>query len=113
MQTIYIIITLFSLAAILGMYLLSFVLRNRETPKGIAFIHGPVAAIALVILIIYSIKNDHAFTTSIVLFVMAALGGIILIVRDLSGKPLPKWLAIAHGLIAVAGFVVLLTNTFD
>jgi hypothetical protein len=34
--------------------------------------------------------------------------GIVLITRDVTGKSLPKWLSIGHGLIAIAGFVFLL-----
>jgi hypothetical protein len=112
METLYIIIGLFALAALLGVVLISYVLRSKETPKAVAFIHGPLAAIALVILIVYSINNDRMFIASIVLFVLAALGGIILFIKDLKGKPLPQWLAIVHGLVAVAGFVVLLMNAF-
>jgi hypothetical protein len=112
METLYIIIGLFALAALLGVVLISYVLRSKETPKAVAFIHGPLAAIALVILIVYSINNDRMFIASIVLFVLAALGGIILFIKDLKGKPLPQWLAIVHGLVAVSGFVVLLMNAF-
>ncbi len=113
MQTIYIIIGLFSLAALLGIILISFVFRSKKAPLGLAFLHGPVAAIALIILIIYTINNDRMFVASIVLFALAALSGVFLIVKDLrSDQPLPKGLAIFHGLAAVAGFAVLLVNAF-
>jgi hypothetical protein len=52
------------------------------------------------------------FIASIVLFVLAALGGITLFIRDIQHKPLPKWLAIMHGLVAIIGFAVLFINTF-
>lgn len=108
MQTLYTIIGLFSLAALLGMFLLSFVLRNQKTPKIVAFIHGPLAIIALILLINYSTDHGPGLTESIVLFTMAALGGIILIIRDVTGRSVPKWLAVAHGLIAITGFIFLL-----
>jgi hypothetical protein len=107
MNTLYLIIALFSLGAIIGMYLLTLVLQKKETPKSIAFIHGAFVASALVLLIIYNSRHP-GLMESIVLFVIAALGGVVLIVRDLTGKPLPKWLAVAHGLIAVTGFIFLL-----
>jgi hypothetical protein len=112
METIYVVIGLFSLAALLGLILISYVLRSKETPKAVAFIHGPVAAIALIILIIYTINHDRMFIASIVLFVIAALGGIILFIKDLTGKTVPKWLAVVHGLVAVSGFTVLIINAF-
>lgn len=105
---IYTAIALFSLAAILGLILLSYVLKGKQTPKAVVFTHGPVAALALVLLIIYSTGNTPAPITSIVLFVIAALGGVVLVTHDVMGKVIPKWLAVTHGLIAVTGFLFLL-----
>ncbi len=46
--------------------------------------------------------------TSIVLFVVAALGGVVLAaVRARSNANPPTWLAVVHGLIAAAGLVTL------
>lgn len=98
----------FAVAALLGFYLLSFVLQNKETPKGIAFIHGPLAAIGLLILIVYAVVNQPAPIISIIIFTLAALGGFILIFKDLTGKPIPKWLALGHGITAVVGFLFLI-----
>lgn len=112
MNTLYSIIGLFALGAILGMYLLTFVMRNKETPKAVALIHGLFVAIALIMLINYSVKNGPGLTESIVLFVIAALGGFYLFYRDINAKPIPKWLAIVHGLAAVAGFGFLLVFAF-
>lgn len=105
-------IILFALAALLGMYLLSFVLQNKNTPKGIAFIHGPLAAAGLVLLIIYAFYHSPSPIISIILFVLAALGGFLLIYRDITGKSIPSWLAIGHGTLAVVGFVFLLVFVF-
>lgn len=105
-------IALFAIAAILGLYLLSYVLQNKNTPKGIAFTHGPLAAIGLIILIIYAFLYKPAPIVSIIIFILAALGGLILIHKDLTEKPVPRWLAIGHGLIAIIGFVLLLFFTF-
>lgn len=112
MNTLYLIITLFALGALIGMYLLALVLQKKETPKFVAFIHGAFVASALVLLFIYN-SNHPGFTEAIVLFVIAALGGLTLIVRDLTGKPLPRWLAIGHGLAAVVGFIFLLAFAFS
>lgn len=99
----------FSIAAILGMILISYVLQSKPTPKGLAFVHGPMAAIGIVLLIIYAFYQTPAPIESIVLFIIAAFGGLVLIYRDLTGKTLPKWLAVLHGLIAVTGYVFLIT----
>ena len=111
MNTLYTIIALFALGAIIGMYLLALVLQKKETPKFVAFIHGAFVASALILLIIYNSEHP-GLMESIVLFVVAAVGGLTMIIRDLTGKSLPKWLAVGHGLIAVAGFIFLLISAF-
>ncbi len=100
-------IALFSLSAIFGLILISYVLRGKETPKGIVFLHGPLAGAALIILIIYVVKNTISPAPSMILFIVAAIGGVIMVIRDFTGKPVPKPLAVAHGLIAITGFVLL------
>jgi hypothetical protein len=112
MNTLYSIIGLFAFGAIVGMYLLALVLQKKETPKFVAVIHGLFVAIALIMLIVYNNKNP-GLTESIVLFIIAALGGIVLFVRDITKKSIPKWLAVVHGLIAVVGFIFLLVFTFS
>lgn len=110
---IYTVIGFFALAAILGLILLSFILREKETPKGIAILHGLLAATGLVLLIIYCTDHTPRPVESLVLFIIAATGGFIVFARDISNKPLPKWLPVAHGLIAVTGFVFLLVFAFS
>jgi len=106
-------IAFFTLAATLGIYLLSFVLQDKDTPKGVAFIHGPLAATGLIILVIYAFFHTPAPIVSIILFILAALGGFMLIYRDLTGKSVPKWLAIGHGITATVGFIFLIVFTFS
>jgi hypothetical protein len=105
-------ICLFAFAALLGMYLLSFILQDKNTPKAISFIHGPIAALALIILIIYCMMYSNSPLISMIIFILAALVGFVLIFRDLTGRPIPKWLAISHGLVAVIGFLCLLLFVF-
>jgi hypothetical protein len=111
MNTLYLIIALFALGALIGMYLLALVLQKKETPKFVALIHGVFVVAGLILLFIYNSQHP-GFTEAIVLFIIAAAGGLALITRDLTGKPLPRWLAIGHGLIAVVGFIFLLAKAF-
>jgi len=108
MKIIYAAITIFGMAAILGTYLLSLVLRNRETSKPAAIVHGLFAITGLILLIVYSKGNEGSPIVSIVVFTIAAMGGLILVYKDLTGKKIPKWLGIAHGLTAVIGFAFLI-----
>ncbi len=110
---IYTAIALFSLAALLGMFLLGFVLKGKETPKAVVFTHGPLAAAGLILLIVYAFSESPGPLESIILFTIAALGGFVMLYRDITGKGIPKWLAIAHGLLAVSGFVFLLIFAFN
>lgn len=105
-------IALFSLTAIIGMVMLSFVLKDKKPSRALVFTHGPLAIAGLILLFVYSTEHHPIPFESIVLFVIAATGGIILVVHDLMGKSIPKWLGIAHGLIAVAGFIFLLAFQF-
>lgn len=100
---LYLAMGFFILAGLLGMYLLSYILQNKNTPKGVAFTHGPLAAIGLIILIIYAFIHSPSPIISIILFVLAAFGGLMLIVRDITGKSIPKWMAVGHGLVALIG----------
>jgi hypothetical protein len=76
-------------------------------------VHGFLAVIGLVLLLYYTFTNKPGPIESAVLFVIAALGGIVVAVRDITGKSVPKWLATLHGLIAVTGFVFLLLFVFN
>ena len=108
MNTLYFIITLIALGAIPGLYLLTLVLRKKETPKLVALIHGSFVITALILLIYYFFQHGTGPLQSLILFVLAALGGLTLIYRDLTGKSLPFWLAIGHGSIAITAFIFLL-----
>jgi len=107
------IIILFALAAIFGVLILLKVLKGKETPKPAVFIHGGLAAVALVLLIIYAMGDmSNAPIISLSLFVIAALGGFILFVRDMTKKKLPIPLALVHAGAAVVAFVLLLVYAF-
>lgn len=108
MNTIYTAIAIFSLTAILGMYLLSLVLLDKETPKIVSMVHGLFAVTGLILLITYLYGNDTGPLVSIIIFSIAAFWGLILIYKDVTGKKIPKWLGIAHVLTAVVGYVFLL-----
>jgi hypothetical protein len=106
-------IAILSLAAVLGMTLLGFVLADKSTPKAVVFTHGPLAAAGLVLLIIYCFKQSPSPVEAIIAFAIAAVMGIVLVYKDLTGKKIPKALAVIHGLVAVAGFTLLLLFAFS
>lgn len=106
-------IGLFALAAVLGLVVLLALLKKKETPKPVVFAHGAVAAIALVLLIVYGVQNpDHFPKLSIIIFALAAIGGFYLFFNDMKKKPGPVAVAVVHALAAVTGFILLLLFAF-
>ena len=102
-------IALFALAAIFGIIILKNWLTSSDTSRSVVYTHGFFAALGLVILIIVALQSkDVKYTTSLILFVVAALAGFYMFFRDLKGKFSPTALAIIHGLVAVAGFIFLI-----
>ena len=107
MDFVYASIAIFGITAIIGLYLLSFVLRNRETSKPIAMIHGFFAFTGFVILVLYCYLYPPGPIESLIVFIIAAIGGGILFYKDINGN-LPKSLAIIHGLLAITGLILLI-----
>lgn len=103
-------IILFIIAAIFGLIVLTAILKDKPTPKAAVFTHGPIAAIALIIVIIYAVMGHMhpLLITSIVLFVLAALGGLTLFTIDMRKKPIPKLLAVLHPILAVIALITLI-----
>jgi hypothetical protein len=109
----YLTIGLFALAAVLGLTILINWLTNKEVSRGVVYSHGIAAAVALVLLVVYALQNPDNFpTVSLVLFVIAALGGFYMFFNDLKKKNSPMGIAIVHALLAVGGFVMLLLFVF-
>lgn len=107
-------IVLFALAAVFGLLLLLKVLKGESTSKVIVFIHGALSATGLGLLIVYVINNyEGGPILSLGLFIVAALGGFVLFVLDLSKKTIPKVLALVHAGAAVVAFLLLLMFAFS
>ena len=105
---LYTIIVLFALAAVVGLIILKNWLTGQNTSRAIIYTHGIFAALGLVLLIVYYFQNGaKSVQTSIILFLIAAIAGFYMFFRDLKGIMSPTWLAIVHGLVAVAGFVLI------
>ncbi len=102
-------IVLFVVAAIFGLINLIPILKNRPTPKPSVFIHGGVAAVGLLLVILAVARTAGSLPVSaLVLFVIAALGGFVLFGIDMQKRPVPKWLAVLHPVIAAVALVLLI-----
>ncbi len=97
----------FILAMMLGVYLLSLVLRHQTIPKGVAITHGLFAATGLVLLTIYPFYHTPSPMVSLIVLIFVAMGGLMMAYKGISGKPIPAWLALGHGMAAIIGIATL------
>ncbi len=110
---IYLSIILFAVAAVLGVTILMKWLQASAASKAVVYSHGGAAAAALVLLIVYAMQNPDNFPlVSLVLFVLAALGGFALFFADTFAEKRLVPVGVVHALIAVSGFVALLLFVF-
>lgn len=102
---------LFAVAALGGVFLAYRHFRGESLPVPVAVVHGGVAAVALVILLIAVIRKDlgNNATIALAILVVAALAGFFLVSFHLRGVRHPSPAILAHGLVAVIGFLTLLT----
>lgn len=105
---------LFALAALGGVGLAVMHIQNDDAPLIIAAVHGLLAASGLVVLILTVVQSGGSglVWSSVALFVIAALGGFVLIAKHLQGKSLSNGLIFTHGGAAVVAFVLLLLAYF-
>lgn len=104
---------LFALAAVGGAALAWMHFKGKEIPLPIAIVHGLFAASGLVTLILVVMGGEASgpyLNFSLVLFVVAALGGFVLFAMQLKGKGLSTPVVLIHGVVAVVAFVLLLST---
>lgn len=103
-------IILFLVGALFGLIVLISILRDQPTPKTAVFIHGPLVATGLILVLItlYYGPHDTLLLVSASLFILAALGGLTLFTIDMSNKRIPKILAVGHPILAVIALLTLL-----
>ena len=106
-------IVLFAIAAVGGLVLVGLRLRGENPPLGVALVHGGVAAAALVALAIPVLTGHGSGRTnpSLVLFVVAALGGFFLLSIHLRKRLIPLGVIAVHALLAVTAFGLLLLRS--
>ena len=108
-------IILFTLAGILGLIMLTYVLQVRPVPKLLSFIYGPLAGIGLLILIIHamSVNGGMVHFWSILLFIIAAAAGIYLFSSHIKTNYVPRRIAVFHSIIAIVALIILYINVFN
>lgn len=118
MSNIYIII-LFVIAASVGAYLYSFVLRDKKRPILIVALHGIIAFSTFGLLTFnvgHQVREYQLFiydypleALAFVFFGLAATGGVYMFFRDkFLKKDIKKWMPLIHGGLAVTGLIILI-----
>lgn len=106
-------VVLFALGAAGGITMAMMNHQGKPIPLPLAIIHGVLGASGLVVLLLVVLGGGGGLLTySLILFILAALGGFVLLSKHLKGEPLPTNLIYVHGGVAVLAFVLLLLVVF-
>jgi hypothetical protein len=103
-----IIVILYTLVAIGGMYFLYRFLSGNPVKITYGVIHGSVGLVGIALLITYiSFTENTSVVPSILLFLAAFLIGGGMIFQRADKKKYPKFVPVIHGAIALTGLVLL------
>lgn len=101
----------FALGALGGLVMAVRSFKGQSIPVPLAALHGLLGAAGLVLLIAVALMGMAGQTMLIALgiLVVAALGGFFLLSFHVRGQRHPRAVIVVHALVAVAGFLTLLT----
>jgi glucose uptake protein GlcU len=108
-------VILIALGAILGLTMAVQHFKGRTPPATpLAILHGLLAGSGVIVLLlgVWDLGFGTAHTWALVLFGIAALGGLYLVSHHMRQRPLPNGVIVIHGLVAVVAFLVLLTAVY-
>ena len=106
MDRIYAALATFGIGALIGLFILIMIFNNRKAPLWLTLLHGALGLGGIGLLVFYSMHFPGPIV-SIVIFAIAATGGLLVFYHDVQNKPIPKWLAVLHGVVAVGGIISL------
>jgi hypothetical protein len=103
------ILALFSMAALGGVFLATLRIREKPIPLPVGLIHGAVALTGLGTLMARVLRSDESMLAPVAMamFILAAVMGGALLTFHLLKYKLPLPLLVLHGLAALAGIAVL------
>ncbi|HET8691236.1 MAG TPA: hypothetical protein VFM30_03835 [Steroidobacteraceae bacterium] len=108
-------IVLIAIGAVIGLYMAVNHFRGRTPPKAIhAVLHGVlvVGGAVLALLGVHDLGYGTLHTWALVLFGIAAAGGLFLASQHMSQVRLSNNVVVIHAVVAVAGFLTLLAAVF-
>lgn len=101
---------LFLLGAVGGLVMATRSFQGQSIPGVLAAGHGllVVAGLVLLILTVLAGAVPASLTAAVVVFILAALGGLYLLSFHLKKQRHPRGVIVAHASLAVAGVVLLI-----
>jgi hypothetical protein len=104
----------FAVGALGGVMLATYVLQGRLAPWPLSLLHAGLGAVGLVLLIYAALTTgiSQIALASLVILVIAALGGFYLASIHLRGKVAERMVVFVHAGVAVVGFLTLLGVVF-
>ncbi|MEP1097103.1 MAG: hypothetical protein ABJG78_18460 [Cyclobacteriaceae bacterium] len=115
-----IIISLFIVAAIMGLIMLVQIFSNKKPDKIVAYSHGLFAATSIALLFFQVLQGGNDKLVNLLMFVFVALIGIYMVYRefysaqakksDSTKSEVPKSVVIVHALSAVIAFALLVVG---
>lgn len=107
---------LFTLAALGGLVMAAIRFGGKRNPPAwLAMLHGLLAAAGITLLAYAALTSEvpSLAIIAVLLFLLAAGGGAVLsLAYKWKQRLLPSWLVIAHALLAVLGYALLLFAVF-
>lgn len=100
---------LFILAMVGGATLAALEHRGRALPLKLSVFHGLLGVVAIVWLVMQAVAHPgvRPVNLAILVFILTALGGLLLFAFRASRQRLPLAVVLLHGLFAVAGLALL------
>jgi len=107
-------VIVFAIAAVGGLILALHVLRDRFAPWSLSILHALLGATGLVLvsLAVVGDEGGSLILGSLLMLVVAALGGFFLASFHLRKRLPPKAIVILHALLAIVGVGLLVTGVF-
>lgn len=100
-------VALLGLTALVGLVMgLTRLFSQRRLPTWVTLLHGMLASSTLTLLLYAHFTEGLVSPANVgllILLVAAGGGGILNLGYHQRGRPLPKWLVVAHGLTAILG----------
>ena len=99
----------FLIAATIGVIQLTNWINGKRPNRALPLSHGMFNVLGFALLLTYFFTGQGEMpTVSLVLFIVAALGGLFLFYMDTTQQRIPLFVAYIHGLVAITAIALLL-----